>query len=672
MVGKKVDIKQEIVKLREELSQHNYNYYVLSTPIISDFEFDKKLEELQKLEKEHPEFDDPNSPTKRVGGDITKKFPTVKHKYPMLSLSNSYSFEEIQDFHNRVIKMLEDEVEYVCELKYDGVAIGITYENGKLVRAITRGDGIKGEDITNNVRTIRTVPLQLKGDYPDEFEIRGEIIFPLKAFNKLNEERRKAGEQEFANPRNTASGTLKLQDSSIVAQRGLDCYLYSVYGEGLEFKTHYEAVMKVAEWGFKIPSVQEKYIAKVNNFKDLEQFITYWDEHRHELPFIIDGAVIKVNSYQQQELLGYTAKSPRWAMAYKFKAEKVPTKLLSVSYQVGRTGAVTPVANLQPVQLAGTVVKRASLHNQDQIEKLDLHEGDTVFVEKGGEIIPKIVGVDVGKRESKAQAVQFIAQCPECGAALQRKEGEAHHFCPNDVSCPPQIVGKIQHFIGRKMMDIEGLGNETVEQLYTERLVKNIADLYELKAGDLLPLERMAEKSVENMLNGIEASKKMPFERVLFAIGIRYVGETVAKKLAKHFKTIDKLKNASFEELIETEEIGDKIAESIQNYFSDERNIQIIERLKHYGLQFEVEQANENFQDKLNGQTFVVSGVFEKFSRDELKASVENNGGKIVSSISKKTNFVIAGDKMGPSKLKKAQDLSIPIISEDDYLQMIA
>lgn len=668
----KQSIEKEILELRKELREHNHRYYVLSEPSISDFEFDQKLAYLQKLEDENPEFYDDNSPTKRVGGDITKNFPTVKHKYPMLSLSNSYSIDDIRDFSDRTIKTLEFQSEYVCELKYDGVAIGITYKNGKLLRAVTRGDGAQGEDVTNNVRTIKTIPLELSGnDFPQEFEIRGEIVFPLENFNKLNEQRIKAGEPEYANPRNTASGTLKLQDSSIVAQRGLDCYLYSIYSEEEITENHFNSVQKAREWGFKTPSTEKKYIERVKSVEELEQFINYWDTERHNLPFIIDGIVIKVNDYKQQEILGYTAKSPRWAIAYKFKAETVTTELLSVSYQVGRTGAITPVANLKPVQLAGTVVKRASLHNQDQIEKLGLHESDIVYVEKGGEIIPKIVGIDESKRKSSSNPVSFISECPECNTVLVRKEGEAHHFCPNEASCPPQIVGKIQHFIGRKMMDIDGLGNETVEQLFQEGLVKDIADLYELTEEVLLPLERMAQKSVDNLLEGLEKSKLVPFERVLFAIGIRYVGETVAKKLVKEFKTIDNLLNASFEDLINTDEIGEKIAESIQGFFSDEQNIIIINRLRSYGLQLEKEESDERFEDKLNGQTFVVSGVFEQFSRDDLKASVENNGGKIVSSISKKTNFVIAGDKMGPSKRKKAEDLGIPVISEQDYLEML-
>lgn len=668
--GDLFDIEQKITSLRKELNEHNYKYYVLNEPAISDYEFDMKLEELIRLEKEYPEFQDDNSPSKRVGGDITKSFPTVKHKYPMLSLSNSYSIEEVREFDERAKKTLEVNPEYVCELKYDGVAIGITYKNGKLFRAVTRGDGTEGEDITANVKTIRTIPLTLKGNFPQEFDIRGEIIFPLDAFNKLNEERKKQEEPEFANPRNTASGTLKLQDSSIVASRGLDCYLYSVYSDEKLFTNHYDAVLTAAQWGFKIPSIEKKYIFKTSSIEEIEQHINYWDTHRNNLPFIIDGIVIKVNDYNQQEILGYTAKSPRWAIAYKFKAEKVLTKLESVSYQVGRTGAITPVANLTPVELGGTTVKRASLHNQDQIEKLDLRENDFVYVEKGGEIIPKIVGVEESKRDGHSQKVQFIQNCPECGSELVRKEGEAQHFCPNENGCRPQIIGKIQHFIGRKMMDIDGLGNETVELLYDNGLVKDISDLYTLTKEQILPLERMAEKSAQNLIEGIEQSKTIPFDRVLFALGIRHVGETVAKKLAKHFKSIYAISSATFEELCEVDEIGDKIAQSVINYFNDDKNREIIEKLIAAGLNFELKET-EQTKDALKGKTFVVSGVFETFSRDELKDSIEKNGGKVVSSISKKTDFVIAGENMGPSKLQKAQELGVKIISEFDYKEMI-
>jgi DNA ligase (NAD+) len=665
-----LNIKEKIEQLRAELNEHNYKYYVLNEPAITDYEFDMKLEELIRLEKEYPEFQDDNSPSKRVGGDITKSFPTVKHKYPMLSLSNSYSIEEVREFDERAKKTLEANPEYVCELKYDGVAIGITYKNGKLFRAVTRGDGSEGEDITANVKTIRTIPLTLNGNFPQEFDIRGEIIFPLDAFNKLNEERRKQEEPEFANPRNTASGTLKLQDSSIVASRGLDCYLYSVYSDEKLFTNHYDAVLTASQWGFKIPSIEKKYIFKASSIEEIEKHINYWDTHRNNLPFIIDGIVIKVNDYNQQEILGYTAKSPRWAIAYKFKAEKVLTKLESVSYQVGRTGAITPVANLTPVELGGTTVKRASLHNQDQIEKLDLRENDFVYVEKGGEIIPKIVGVEESKRDHHSQKIQFIQNCPECSSELVRKEGEAQHFCPNENGCKPQIIGKIQHFIGRKMMDIDGLGNETVEQLFDAGLIKDISDLFELTKEQLLPLERMAEKSVQNLLDGIEQSKNAPFDRVLFALGIRHVGETVAKKLAKHFKSIQAISSATFEELCEVDEIGDKIAQSVINYFNDDKNRALIEKLIAAGLNFELKET-EQTKDTLKGKSFVISGVFETFSRDELKDSIEKNGGKVVGSISKKTDFVIAGDNMGPSKLQKAQELGVKIISENDYKEMI-
>jgi DNA ligase (NAD+) len=670
MLFDNLEIKEKIDQLRAELNEHNHKYYVLGEPTISDYEFDMKLEELIRLEKEYPEFQDNNSPSKRVGGDITKNFATVKHKYPMLSLSNSYSIDDIRDFDDRVKKTLEAETEYVCELKYDGVAIGITYKEGELFRAITRGDGIQGEDITANVKTIRSIPLKLKGNYPPEFEIRGEIVFPLEQFNKLNEERKTQGEAEFANPRNTAAGTLKLQDSSIVASRGLDCYLYSVYTDDKLFSGHYEAVLEAANWGFKIPIPGKKYIVKLNSIEAIEEHIHYWDTHRTELPFIIDGIVIKVNNYRQQEMLGFTAKSPRWAVAYKFKAEKVLTKLESVNYQVGRTGAVTPVANLTPVELGGTTVKRASLHNQDQIEKLELREGDYVYVEKGGEIIPKIVGVELVKRDLNSTPITFVQKCPECHTELIRKEGEAQHYCPNENGCKPQIIGKIQHFIGRKMMDIDGLGNETVELLFDNGLIKDISDLYVLKKEQILPLERMAEKSAQNMIDGIELSKKVSFERVLFALGIRHVGETVAKKLAKHFASINALSAANFEQLLAVDEIGDKIAESIINYFNDDKNKEILEKLIEAGLNFEAE-ASAPIKDTLQGKSFVVSGVFETFSRDELKESIEQHGGKVVGSISKKTDYVIAGDNMGPSKLQKAQELGVKIISEQEYKEMI-
>lgn len=667
------EVKEKIQQLTQEINQHNYNYYVLSNPTVSDYDFDMMLEQLIKLEQEYPEFADENSPTKRVGGQVTKEFETVKHKYPMLSLGNSYSKEEIVDFETRIKKLVDGEIEYVCELKYDGVAIGITYVNGKLTRALTRGDGTQGDDITTNVKTIKSIPLQLMGnDFPNEFEIRGEIFLPKNVFEELNREREEIGEQLYANARNTASGTIKMQDSAVVAQRKLDSYLYFVLGENLPFKTHYESIETAGKWGFKVPSVKDNFIKKCKNIDEIFDFINYWDKKRNELNFDIDGVVIKVNNYRQQEEMGFTAKSPKWAIAYKFKAEQVKTKLLEITYQVGRTGAITPVANLQPVLLAGTTVKRASLHNADQIEKLDIRVGDWVFVEKGGEIIPKIVGVEATQRDIFSQPTQYITHCPECNTKLERTEGDAKHFCPNEWGCPPQIKGKMQHFISRKAMNIDGLGEETIEQLYNAGLVKNIVDLYHLTKEQLLPLERMAEKSVNNLLKGLEDSKKVPFERVLFAIGIRYVGETVAKKLARHFKNIDAIIQASFEELIAADEIGDKIAESILQFFSVQENKQMIMELKNLGLQFSLsEQQLENTSDKLAGLTFVVSGVFSLFSRDELKNLIEQNGGKVSGSISKKTNYIVAGENMGPSKLEKATELGVAIINEQQFSAMI-
>ncbi len=667
------EAKEKIQQLTQEINQHNYNYYVLSSPTVSDYDFDMLLESLIKLEQAFPEFADENSPSKRVGGEVTKAFETVKHKYPMLSLGNSYSKEEIADFETRIKKLVEDEIEYVCELKYDGVAIGITYVDGKLTRALTRGDGTQGDDITTNIKTIKSIPLQLMGnDYPAAFEIRGEIFLPKNVFEELNKEREEIGEQLYANARNTASGTIKMQDSAVVAQRKLDSYLYFVLGENLPFKTHYESIETAGKWGFKVPSVKDNFIKKCKNIDEIFDFINYWDKKRNALNFDIDGVVIKVNNYRQQEEMGFTAKSPKWAIAYKFKAEQVKTKLLEITYQVGRTGAITPVANLQPVLLAGTTVKRASLHNADQIEKLDIRVGDWVFVEKGGEIIPKIVGVEMIQRDIFSQPTQYITHCPECNTKLERIEGDAKHFCPNEWGCPPQIKGKMQHFISRKAMNIDGLGEETIEQLYNEGLAKNIVDLYRLTKEQLLPLERMAEKSVNNLLKGLEDSKKVPFERVLFAIGIRYVGETVAKKLARHFKHIDAIASATFEELIAADEIGDKIAESILHFFSVEENKQLIAELKNNGLQFSLsEQQLENTSDKLAGLTFVVSGVFSLFSRDELKNLIEQNGGKVSGSISKKTNYVVAGENMGPSKLEKATELGVSIIDEQQFSGMI-
>lgn len=664
--------QQKIQDLSAEINQHNYNYYVLSKPTISDYEFDMLLEELQKLEAQFPQLADENSPTKRVGGSITKNFETVKHKYPMLSLSNSYSKEEIADFEHRIKKLVEGELEYVCELKYDGVAIGITYKNGKLLQAVTRGDGVQGDNITENVKTIRSIPLQLKGDFPEEFEIRGEVFMPKKVFEQLNKEKEEIGEQLYANARNTASGTLKMQDSAVVAQRKLDSYLYFVLGENLPFSTHFQAIEKAKEWGFKVPLSEKKYIAKCRSVDEIFEFINYWDKARHQLDFDIDGVVIKVNSYDKQQELGMTAKSPKWAIAYKFKAEQAKTKLLEITYQVGRTGAITPVANLQPVLLAGTTVKRASLHNADQIEKLDIRINDTVLVEKGGEIIPKIVGVEATQRDIFSEPVSYITHCPECNTPLVRKEGEAQHYCPNEWGCPPQIKGKITHFISRKAMNIDGLGEETIDLLVDKNLISNSADLYELTYHQLYELEGFKEKKVQNILEGIQKSKQVPFERVLFAIGIRYVGETVAKKLAKQFKSIDAIANATFEELINTDEIGDKIAESLQQFFANEYHQQLVNRLKEKGLQLTLsEEQLANTTNKLAGLTFVVSGVFSLFSRDELKNSIEQNGGKVAGSISKKTSYIVAGENMGPSKLQKAQDLGVAIIDENKFMEMI-
>ncbi|WP_445712944.1 NAD-dependent DNA ligase LigA [Flavobacterium sp.] len=661
-----MSVLDTIKNLREELNQHNYNYYVLDNPTISDFEFDQKLKQLQDLEIQNPDFFDENSPTQRVGGMVTKNFETIKHEYRMYSLDNSYSIEDLQDWETRIQKVLGDvPLEYTCELKYDGVSISISYENGRLVRAVTRGDGVQGDDVTNNIKTIKAVPIHLKGDFPQKFDIRGEIILPFAGFEKMNQELIEIGETPYSNPRNTASGSLKLQDSAEVAKRPLDCLLYFVIGNNLPFKTQFEGLQKARDWGFKVPN--QSKLAK--NLNDVLDFINYWDKHRHDLPYETDGVVIKVNNIQHQEELGYTAKSPRWAMAYKFKAEQVTTQLNSISYQVGRTGAITPVANLEPVQLAGTIVKRASLHNADQIEKLDIRIGDEVFVEKGGEIIPKIIAV--AKRGNQLEPTKYITHCPECLTELVRSEGEANHFCPNFYGCPPQIIGRIQHFITRKAMDIDGLGGETVALLFNAGLVTNYADLYELKKEQIIPLERMAEKSAENLINGIEKSKMIPFERVLYALGIRYVGETVAKKLAKHYKSIDAIANASILDLILVDEIGDKIAQSVMQFFDNQENIRIIDKLKSFGVQLESDVEDVLVSEKLKGKTFVVSGVFEIYSRDELKKAIEDNGGKVGSSISSKTDFVIAGDNMGPSKLEKANQLKIAIISEIDFKQMI-
>jgi DNA ligase (NAD+) len=662
------DAKLRIEELSKQIDKHNMDYYVSSEPTISDFEFDMLLEELIHLEKQFPEFLQPNSPSQRVGGAITKEFKTVQHKYPMLSLGNTYSLEEIQDFDTRIRKGLTDEFEYVCELKYDGVAIGLTYKNGKLLHAVTRGDGVQGDDVTANVRTIKSIPLSLHAkNLPEEFEVRGEIFMPRKSFDEINREREEIDEPPLANPRNAASGTLKIQDSSIVAKRNLDCCMYFVYGQNLPFSTHYESLEALKSWGFKISPYTQlcKDSAAVANFIDL------WNNKRNELDFDIDGIVLKVNQYRQQQILGFTSKTPRWAISYKFKAEQVSTELLSIVYQVGRTGAITPVANLKPIPLAGTVVKRASLHNADIIEKLDVRVGDTVFVEKGGEIIPKIIGVDLSKRPLDSVPTQYAQSCPECGTALIRAEGEANHYCPNELGCAPQIKGKIEHFVGRRAMNIDSLGAETIEQLYSANLLHNLADIYDLKEEQLLQLERMAQKSVANLLDGISASTKVPFERVLFAIGIRHVGETVAKKLAYNFKSLDNL-IANLDQLEQVDEIGPRIAQSVKAYFAESRNKEILERLKLKGLQFELSQETAaKFSDKLQGMSFVVSGVFTKFNRDDLKKIIEQNGGKNVGSISAKTNYVVAGENMGPAKLEKAEKLGIKIINEDEFIKLI-
>ena len=666
----KDSVKAEIDRLISEINRCNDLYYMESKSEISDYDFDLLLVELQKLENQFPEFAYNYSPTKRIGGGINKKLDAVVHRFPMLSLSNTYSEDEIIEWENRLKKNSEGKLEYVCELKYDGVAIGIQYENGILKQAVTRGDGTKGENVTANVRTIRTIPLQLKGDFPADFEIRGELFFPLKKFHELNEQRIAIGEEEFANPRNTASGTLKLQDSKVVSERGLDSYLYGLYGYDLPLEGHYESVLKAQEWGFKIPDPKNNLMIKTDSINGIMDFIHYWDKNRSKLPFEIDGIVIKVNDYLQQQELGFTAKSPRWAIAYKFKTERVETILESVSYQVGRTGAITPVANLKSVQLGGTTVKRASLYNADQIQKLNLHINDLVQVEKGGEIIPKIVGVNNEKSDESNEKIEFIETCPECFTPLKRIEGEVHHYCPNELLCPPQIKGRIEHFIGRKAMNIDGLGAETVDALVEKGLINSYADLYSLTFDQVVNLDRMADKSADNLIKGLEASKNIPFERVLFALGIRYVGETVAKKLAKGFKSIDNIQKATYDELVNVDEIGEKIAISVQQFFLNEKNNELIQKLKNAGIQFSI-QEKEGTTDRLKGLIFVVSGVFKTFSRDELKEVIETNGGKNASSISSKTNFVLAGENMGPAKLKKASDLGVKIISEDEFIEML-
>ena len=662
-----MDVNAQIEALRQELRDHNYNYYTLDNPTISDFEFDQKLKQLQVLEEQHPEFYDVNSPTLRVGGAITKNFETIVHEHRMYSLDNSYSKQDLEDWETRIKKLVDGEVTYTCELKYDGASISLTYENGALLRAVTRGDGIQGDDVTTNVKTIKSVPLKLKGDYPPKFDIRGEIVLPWEGFHHMNAEREAQGLELYRNPRNTASGSLKLQDSTEIARRPLDCLLYTIAGNNLGIETQMESLQKARDWGFKVPDAS-KHASSIDEVLD---FVNHWDEARHQLPYETDGVVVKVNSLRQQEELGYTAKAPRWAMAYKFKAEQVSTRLSEISYQVGRTGAITPVANLEPVELAGTTVKRASLHNADQIAKLDIRIGDMVHVEKGGEIIPKIIAVDLSQRPEVSQATMYIDACPECHTSLIRKEGEAQHYCPNEAGCPPQIIGRIQHFISRKAMDIEGLGGETVALLVNEGLIGNYADLYELRVEQLLPLERMAQKSAENLVNGVQVSVQIPFERVLFGLGIRYVGETVAKKLAKHYKTSTALAEANEEDLVAVDEIGERIAESVVAFFAKAENRSLIERLQSYGVQLEIsKEAMAQQSDVLQGKTFVVSGVFE-LPRDTLKKHIEDNGGKVGSSISSKTSYLVAGDNMGPSKRAKAEKLEIPIISEADFLGML-
>ena len=664
------NIQQKIEELREELHQHNYNYYILDEPSISDFEFDLKLKELQDLELAHPEFYDANSPSLRVGGGVTKNFPTVQHQFRMYSLDNSYDFNDLEDWENRILKTVEnEEVEFVAELKYDGASISILYENGELKQAVTRGDGFQGDEITNNVRTISDVPLKLKGDFPNRFFIRGEIYLTKKNFEKINKSREEEGLDLFMNPRNTASGSLKMQDSAEVRKRSLSAVLYQYIADEFPAETHWELLSKAKKWGFKVSEDQAKLC---KNLEEVKNFINYWDKERHHLPFEIDGIVLKVNSLNQQKQLGYTAKSPRWAMAYKFKAEKVETELLSVSYQVGRTGAITPVANLKPVLLAGTTVKRASLHNEDIIKKLDLHDGDFVYVEKGGEIIPKIVGVNLEKRTLLQQPIEYIKNCPECGTELVKLEDQAIHFCPNETHCPPQVVGKMIHYVSRKALNIENLGSETIEQLYREKLIENVADFYTLKKEQLLPLERMAEKSAQNIIDGVEKSKQIPFEKVLYGIGIKHVGETVAKKLVKNFNTIEELKNASVEELCQVEDIGEKIAISITEFFKNPENLLMIERLKNYGVQLEKgENTNEVLSNALEGKTFLFTGKISLFTREQAEEMVEKHGGKNISAVSKNLNYLVVGEKAG-SKLKKAQEIgTIEILDEQQFLDLI-
>lgn len=662
-----------IVELRELIHSYNTQYYIHSISLVSNYEFDQLLKELEELEIKYPELYDANSPTKRVGGDITKSFETVLHKYPMLSLSNSYSKDDIADFDQRVKKIIDVPLTYICELKYDGVAISIIYKNGNLVKAITRGDGTQGEDVTNNVRTISSIPLVLNGNYPENLEVRGEIMYSKSVFKELNKNREKQGLALFSNPRNSASGTLKLQDSSIVAKRKLDCFIYAVYLDNYKINSLFLQYNYLAQFGFKIPSVEDKYVEQVNDVSGIMNFINYWEERKEDLPFEIDGIVIKVNEIDIQKEIGNTSKSPRWAIAYKYKAVQVSTVLEDIVYQVGRTGAITPVANLKAVEISGTIVKRASVHNADQIEKLDLRINDIVFVEKGGEIIPKITGVDHSKRNANSSKFVFSSKCPECSSELVRDEGEAHHYCLNSNLCPPQIKGKIIHFIGRKQLNIDGIGQETIEQLYNEKLIKNIADLFALKKQDLLPLERMAEKSAENIIKGIQQSKSAPFHKVLFGLGIRYVGETVAKKLTSYFKDINQLRSSNFEELCSIEEVGDKIAESIVQYFSVDYNNKIIDLLLKNGLNM-TSDISENILKStiLENKKIVISGTFKKISRDELKKAIEINGGKNSSSVSKSTDILIAGENMGPSKLEKAEKFKVSIMNENEFLNLIS
>ena len=668
----KIDIDR-IIELRELIHSYNTQYYIHSMSVISDYEFDQLLKELEELEIKYPELYDANSPTKRVGGDITKSFETVTHKYPMLSLSNSYSKDDIADFDQRVKKIIDVPLTYICELKYDGVAISIIYKKGNLVKAITRGDGTQGEDVTNNVRTISSIPLVLSGDYPENLEVRGEIMYSKSVFKELNQNRENQGLALFSNPRNSASGTLKLQDSSIVAKRKLDCFIYAVFLDNQTINSLFKQYNYLAQFGFKVPSVKDKYVEQVKDVNGIMNFINHWEERKEDLPFEIDGIVIKVNEIDIQKEIGNTSKSPRWAIAYKYKAVQVSTILEDIVYQVGRTGAITPVASLKAVEISGTIVKRASVHNADQIEKLDLRINDSVFVEKGGEIIPKITGVDISKRNANSSKFVFSSKCPECASELVRDEGEAHHYCLNSNLCPPQIKGKIIHFIGRKQLNIDGIGQETVEQLYNEKLIENVADLYALKKQDLLPLERMAEKSAENIINGIQQSKSAPFHKVLFGLGIRYVGETVAKKLTSYFKDINQLRSSNFEELCSIDEVGDKIAESIVQYFSVDYNNKIIDLLLENGLNM-TSDTSENILKStiLENKKIVISGTFKNISRDELKKTIEINGGKNSSSVSKSTDILVAGENMGPSKLEKAEKFKVSILNEDEFLNLIS